>query len=119
LSGGEKQRLALARGFFAAKQSSILLLDEPTSSVDPENERAIYQNLFQKFSDHCIISSLHKLYLLPMFDEAYVFQDGKVLAHGTPKELLSAQGVLHPLWKRERDEAHSANRISTESETVL
>lgn len=97
LSGGEKQRLALARGFFAAKDSSIILLDEPTSSVDPANERAIYENLFSHFADRCIISSLHKLYLLPMFDEAYVFKDGKVIAHGTPKELLSEGGVLYPL----------------------
>jgi len=103
LSGGEKQRLALARGFFAAKDSSIILLDEPTSSVDPANERAIYENLFSHFSDRCIISSLHKLYLLPMFDEAYVFKDGKVIAHGTPNELLSEGGVLYPLWKRERE----------------
>lgn len=104
LSGGEKQRLALARGFFAAKESSLILLDEPTSSVDPENERAIYENLFRKFADRCVVSSLHKLYLLPMFDEAYVFKDGQVIAHGTPKELLSEGGVLHPLWVRERSE---------------
>lgn len=103
LSGGEKQRLALARGFFAAEQSSIILLDEPTSSVDPANERAIYENLFKKFADRCVVSSLHKLYLLPMFDEAYVFSDGKVIAHGTPKELLSENGALHSLWTREKE----------------
>lgn len=103
LSGGEKQRLALARGFFAAKDSGIILLDEPTSSVDPGNERHIYENLFKRFSDRCVVSSLHKLYLLPMFDEAYVFKDGAVVAHGTPQELLNEGGILHPLWKRERE----------------
>lgn len=102
LSGGEKQRLALARGFFAAKESSIILLDEPTSSVDPGNERLIYENLFQKFADRCIVSSLHKLYLLPMFDEAYVFQDGQLIARGSPRELLAEGGILHPLWAREQ-----------------
>ncbi len=102
-SGGEKQRLALARGFFAAKKSDIILLDEPTSSVDPANERAIYENLFKRFSDRCVVSSLHKLYLLPMFDEAYVFKDGEVVAYGTPQELLGEGGMLHPLWKRERE----------------
>jgi ATP-binding cassette, subfamily B, bacterial len=101
-SGGEKQRLALARGFFAAEKSSILLLDEPTSSVDPGNERAIYENLFERFSDRCVVSSLHKLYLLPMFDEAYVFREGAVVAHGTPRELTSPGGALHELWERER-----------------
>ena len=47
LSGGEKQRLALARGVFAARDSSLILLDEPTSSVDPVNEAEIYRNLFR------------------------------------------------------------------------
>ncbi len=101
-SGGEKQRLALARGFFAADKSSIILLDEPTSSVDPGNERAIYHNLFQRFADRCVVSSLHKLYLLPLFDEAYVFRDGAVIAHGTPSELIGPGGALHQLWERER-----------------
>lgn len=105
LSGGEKQRLALARGFFAAKDSGIILLDEPTSSVDPANERHIYENLFLRFADRCVVSSLHKLYLLPMFDEAYVFRNGSVVAHGTPQELLAEGGILHPLWKREREMA--------------
>ncbi len=108
LSGGEKQRLALARGFFAAKKSGIILLDEPTSSVDPANERAIYENLFKKFADRCVVSSLHKLYLLPMFDEAYVFKDGRVIAHDTPKNLLGEGGILYPLWKRERDHITTA-----------
>ncbi len=103
LSGGEKQRLALARGFFAAKDSGIILLDEPTSSVDPANERAIYENLMKKFADRCIVSSLHKLYLLPMFDFVYVFKDGKVVSTGTPQEMLGEGGMLHPLWVRERE----------------
>lgn len=108
LSGGEKQRLALARGFFAAKDSGIILLDEPTSSVDPANERAIYENLLKKFADRCIVSSLHKLYLLPMFDFVYVFKDGKVVSTGTPQEMLGEGGILHPLWVREREMTKTA-----------
>ena len=48
LSGGEKQRLALARGLLAARDSEIILMDEPTSSVDAENELIIYQNIFSQ-----------------------------------------------------------------------
>jgi ABC-type multidrug transport system fused ATPase/permease subunit len=95
LSGGEKQRLALARGIFAAKTSDFILLDEPTSSVDPANERAIYENLFRRFADRCIISSIHKLHLLPMFQYVYVFTEGKITAEGTPEELMREGGVLH------------------------
>ncbi|MDD5055422.1 MAG: ABC transporter ATP-binding protein [Candidatus Peribacteraceae bacterium] len=95
LSGGEKQRLALARGIFAAKTSDFILLDEPTSSVDPANERAIYENLFRRFADRCIVSSIHKLHLLPMFEYVYVFTEGKITAEGTPEELMKEGGVLH------------------------
>lgn len=103
LSGGEKQRLALARGIFAAKTSDLILLDEPTSSVDTGNERAIYEGLFRRFADRCIISSIHKLHLLPMFQYVYVFRDGKVVAEGAPVDLLKEGGMLHPLWVRERE----------------
>ncbi len=87
LSGGERQRLALARGIFAADESSLLLLDEPTSSVDSRNETAVYKNLFQRFPGKCIVSSVHRLHLLPMFDEIYVMADGKLLERGTYAEL--------------------------------
>ena len=100
LSGGEKQRLALARGFFAARDTDIILLDEPTSSVDSTNEIRIYHNLFKKFSDRCIVSSIHKLHLLPMFDEAYVIADGRVVEHGPVQKLLKGHGVLANLWKK-------------------
>ncbi len=68
LSGGEKQRLALARGLLAGEKSDILLMDEPTSSVDMENERAILKGVFRKYKDKTIIASVHRLSLLDMFD---------------------------------------------------
>lgn len=95
LSGGEKQRLALARGIFAAKQSDIILLDEPTSSVDPGNERAIYEGIFRRFSDRCIVSSIHKTHLLPLFDYVYVFENGKVVREGKSSEVTQTQTPSH------------------------
>ena len=71
LSGGEKQRLALARGLMACQDKSIVLLDEPTSSVDFRNEMQIYQNIFAEFKDKAIIS-IHRLHLL-LFDHIYAF----------------------------------------------
>jgi ABC-type multidrug transport system fused ATPase/permease subunit len=99
LSGGEKQRLALARGFFAAKRSDIILLDEPTSSVDSVNEMKIYKNIMERFVDCCVVSSIHKLHLLDFFDEVYLLEDGKVVEHGSPKALLAADTRLASLWK--------------------
>ena len=88
LSGGQKQRLALARGVFAAQDSEIILLDEPTSSVDPMTESKIYKNLFERFNDQVIISSLHRLHLLPLFDYIYVMEGGQVKAEGSLEFLL-------------------------------
>ena len=101
LSGGEKQRLALARGILAAKHSSILLLDEPTSSVDAYNEELIYKRLFERFNDRCIISSLHRLHLLEMFDYIYVISNGQIVQQGTLDFLIKDnQGLFWQLWKK-------------------
>lgn len=99
LSGGEKQRLALARGIFAARQSDIILLDEPTSSVDSMNELQIHRNIFDRFPDRAIVASIHRLHLLPLFDDVYVLEKGKLVEHGSPKELMAGNGLLARMWK--------------------
>lgn len=99
LSGGEKQRLALARGIFAAKQSDIILLDEPTSSVDSMNELQIHKNIFSRFPNRCIVASIHRLHLLPLFDEVYVLEKGKLIEQGPPKTLMAGNGLLAKMWK--------------------
>jgi ABC-type multidrug transport system fused ATPase/permease subunit len=100
LSGGEKQRLALARGIFFAQDSDIVLLDEPTSSVDQQNEHMIYENLIKQFNEKCIVSAVHKLHLLDMFDYIYVFNDGRIVEHGSLQALLNRNGRLSELWRR-------------------
>lgn len=99
LSGGEKQRLALSRGIFFAKESDIILLDEPTSSVDTANERLIYTALLRRFSDRCLISSIHKLHLLELFDQIYVLRDGQVVEFGNFETLLAKEGMLADMWR--------------------
>jgi ATP-binding cassette subfamily B protein len=88
LSGGERQRLALARGFFGSSGKDIILLDEPTSSLDSRTERIVYENIFREFADKTIVSTLHRLHLLPLFDRIYLFDDGRIIASGTMDELL-------------------------------
>lgn len=99
LSGGEKQRLALARGVYFAKSSDVVLLDEPTSSVDTYNERQIYEAVLKTFADKCIVSSIHKLHLLEMFDNIYVFDNGKIVENGTFAELIGSGGKLSEMWR--------------------
>jgi ABC-type multidrug transport system fused ATPase/permease subunit len=76
LSGGEKQRLALTRALLFAAEKDIILLDESTSSVDPKNERIIYENLLKHFQNKTIIASIHKKHLLPLFDRVLEFKEG-------------------------------------------
>jgi ABC-type multidrug transport system fused ATPase/permease subunit len=101
LSGGQKQRLALARGILAAQESDIVLMDEPTSSVDPKTELLIYQHLFEEFKDKVIISSLHRLHLLPFFDHIYVLDNGRIVAEGDFDTLRKNSLAFQLLWEHQ------------------
>jgi len=99
LSGGEKQRLALARGILAARNSDIILMDEPTSSVDSINEMKIHEQIFDEFKDKTIISSIHRLHLLEKFDYIYMFENGKIIGEGSLKE-LKKNSKFREIWRR-------------------
>lgn len=88
LSGGQRQRLSIARGILAADTSTLLLLDEPTSSLDPTTEILVYERLFAAFPDKTIVSTLHRLHLLRFFDYIYYMENGRIAAEGTLAELL-------------------------------
>ena len=100
LSGGEKQRLALARGLLASMDKAIVLLDEPTSSVDYHTEMTIYQNILKSFRGKVIISSIHRLHLLTLFDKIYMFKDGKIIAGGSFDQLLKESKEFNKVWSR-------------------
>ncbi|MFT4032901.1 MAG: ABC transporter ATP-binding protein [Siphonobacter sp.] len=101
LSGGQKQRLALARGILAAQGSQIVLLDEPTSSVDPRTEALIYERLFSAFADKAVISSLHRLHLLRQFDYVYVLDKGHIAEEGTFDWLRKNGLLFRELWRHQ------------------
>jgi ATP-binding cassette, subfamily B, bacterial len=103
LSGGQKQRLALARGILAAKSSDIILLDEPTSSVDPKTEVLIYEKLFEECRNKAVVSSLHRLYLLKYFDYIYVLKDGRIADQGNFSDLKNGSPLFMELWKHQED----------------
>ncbi len=109
LSGGEKQRLALARGLMACDDKTIILLDEPTSSIDTKNEARIFQNIFAYFKKKTIVASVHRLHLLQFFDEIYFFKEGKIIASGNFTKLLETSDEFKNIWEkyiafREQDE---------------
>lgn len=101
LSGGQKQRLALARGILAARASDIVLLDEPTSSIDPKTEAMIYDKMFVEFSDKAVISTLHRLHLLAKFDYVYILREGYLIDEGTFDDLYRNSPVFQDLWRHQ------------------
>lgn len=103
LSGGESQRLALARGLLASHDRDIVLLDEPTSSLDAYNESIIYSKIFTGFAGRTIISTVHKMHLLAMFDRVLVFDNGELVGDGVVSELLVNCPQFMKLW---RDSTH-------------
>lgn len=105
LSVGQKQRLALARGLFAARESSLILMDEPTSSLDLPTEQAVLTGIIQAFPEAAIMVSLHRLHLLPCFDTVIMFKKGKIVAAGPVEELLKSKGPVNDLWKKYQKEA--------------
>ena len=98
LSGGEKQRLALARGLLFSMEKNILLLDEVTSSVDSQNEVKIYINILKRFKDKTVFASIHKLNLLRFFDKIIILEDGIIQDRGTFEELLVKNEKFKSNW---------------------
>jgi ABC-type bacteriocin/lantibiotic exporter with double-glycine peptidase domain len=91
LSGGQKQRVALARAILAADPTGLLVLDEPTSSLDPETEARLYEKLAPAFPEACIVSSIHRPHLLWRFDEVIEMAAGRIVErravpHMVPEE---------------------------------
>jgi ABC-type multidrug transport system fused ATPase/permease subunit len=90
LSGGQKQRISIARAFLA--NPSVLLLDEPTSSVEPESEAAIIAALDRLMTGRTTVLTSHRPSLINSADQVYVIEDGKVTASGSPAELVQGGG---------------------------
>jgi ATP-binding cassette subfamily C protein CydC len=90
MSGGEHQRLALARVLL--QDSPFVILDEPTSHLDPETARSIMHMIFHRLTGKGILLVTHQLELLDEFDMIYFIKGGKVCESGTKAELLLRRG---------------------------
>ena len=90
LSGGQKQRISIARAFLANPQ--VLLLDEPTSSVEPDSEAAIIAALNRLMAGRTTVLTSHRPSLIDQADRVYVIEDGRVTEQGRPDELRANGG---------------------------
>ncbi|WP_304941739.1 ABC transporter ATP-binding protein [Vallitalea guaymasensis] len=101
LSGGEKQRISIARAIL--KDAPIILLDEATASVDPDNERYIQEAISALVKDKTLIVIAHRLATIKEADQILVIDEGKIIQKGTHEELARVKGRYQEFWKiRER-----------------
>jgi ABC-type multidrug transport system fused ATPase/permease subunit len=98
ISVGERQRLALARGVLRIPGKDILLLDEPTSSLDPMTEKQIFHGILGQFVDRVVITACHRLALVPLFDKIIYIREGKIEEIGTFPELRASGGAFAAAW---------------------
>lgn len=103
LSGGERQLLAITRCILLDSSSSVLLFDEPTSSIDPSSEKLLLKNIFTHYADKSIIFTLHRHYLLPMFDYIYVMGEGQVIWEGSYQKMLIDESVSKYIYENYRN----------------
>lgn len=116
-SGGQRARVALARGLLAAEGSTLVLLDEPTANLDPLTEAAVYDNLFAALGDACIVSSIHRLNLLERFDEVLVMHEGRLVAQGPPTVLAAVSPDFRRLLAAQRRETPRASHAELQQLT--
>lgn len=102
LSGGERQRLSIARAIL--KDAPIIILDEATANIDPENENLIIEAFNELTKDKTILMIAHRLKTVRNADDILVLDDGKIVDEGTHDELMKHNG-LYAKFVNERQEA--------------
>jgi len=100
LSGGELQRIALARSIY--RNAPILILDEPTASLDPRAEHEIYQNYYDISYNKTTFFISHRLANSQVSDRILVFEHGQIVEDGNHKELLSRGGLYSELFNMQK-----------------
>ena len=98
LSGGQWQRLALARNFY--RDAPIVILDEPTSAVDAAAEARIFRHLFKQ-KDKTIIAISHRLSTVKKADVIYFMKDGRIVEQGACNELIAKRGEFYEMFKEQ------------------
>lgn len=99
LSGGQWQKMALSRAFY--KTAEVIILDEPSSAIDPLAEAAIFEHFRALAADKVLILVTHRLYNLKIADKIVVLQAGEVVEQGTHEELIAKSGLYLSMFKKQ------------------
>lgn len=98
LSGGERQRIGIARA--VVRNSPILILDEPTASLDAESEKIVSDALQKLMKGRTVITISHRLNTILSADKIFVIKDGRVAEEGTHRSLLAHGGLYAELYRK-------------------
>ena len=109
LSGGEKQRVAIARTIL--KNPPILVLDEATSALDIKTEREIQAALLEVAKNRTTLVIAHRLSTIVNADEILVLDAGRIIEQGTHNELVAAKGSYAEMWRRQKEAADEIEKI--------
>lgn len=101
LSGGEKQKIAIAR--MLHKDSEIMILDEPTAALDPRAELEIYEQVHSLAEGKLILYISHRMSSCHFSDSILVFEDGKVAEYGAHEELMEKKGLYYQLYSSQAE----------------
>jgi ATP-binding cassette subfamily B protein len=110
LSGGEKQRVAIARTIL--KSPPILLLDEATSALDSHTEKEIQDALHRVSKNRTTLVIAHRLSTIVGADEIIVLDQGVIVERGTHHELLAAGGLYASMWNRQREAEEAREKLA-------
>jgi ATP-binding cassette subfamily B protein len=116
LSGGEKQRIALARAFL--KKSNFYILDESTSNLDFATENLIFDMIYNKFKKKSMLIIAHRLATIKNCDLILVVDKGEIIEQGTHEELLAKGGRYHHLWDMQQGNFIIKDEEETPLDTV-
>lgn len=97
LSGGESQKLAIARAFY--KDAGLIILDEPSSALDPIAEYYLNQSMFKAAKNKTVIFISHRLSTTRKADRIFMLEKGQIIEAGTHKELLQSNGKYASMWR--------------------
>ncbi len=100
LSGGQNQKVAIARSIY--KDAKLLILDEPTASLDPKAESEIYHNFFNISKNKTAIFISHRLAASTVADNIAVFKDGKIIEYGPHEVLLEKKGLYSEMYLKQK-----------------